>query len=109
MQPNEMDLKTWRRYEKVRALYERDPGQSRLRLVLILLYGLTNIFVLFVVLLLLGVFFWLIIMALLDGETLVGVILLVLAVVAGAHVAVGPDDRNYSKDQHNHPDERLPV
>ena len=82
MLSNEMDLKTWRRYEKVRALYERDPGQYRLRLVLILLYGLTNIFVLFVVLLLLGVFFWLIIMALSDGETLVGVILLVLAVVA---------------------------
>ena len=46
MLSNEMDLKTWRRYEKVRALYERDPGQYRLRLVLILLYGLTNIFVL---------------------------------------------------------------
>ena len=56
MKPNEMDLKTWRRYEKVRALYERDPGQYRLRLVLILLYGLTNIILLLVVLLLLSAF-----------------------------------------------------
>ena len=82
MDLNGIDLKTWRRYEKVRTLYERNPGQYRLRLVLILLYGMASNFLLLVVLLLLGVFFWLFIMALSDGETLVGVILLVIALTA---------------------------
>lgn len=82
MDLNGIDLKTWRRYEKVRTLYERDPAQYRLRLVLILLYGMASNFLLLVVLLLLGVFFWLFIMALSDGETLVGVILLVIALTA---------------------------
>ena len=79
---NDNDRKTWRRYEKIRTLYERDPAQYRLRLVLILLYCLASNFLLLVVLLLLGVFFWLIIWALASGETLIGVILLVIAVIA---------------------------
>ncbi len=82
MDLNDIDLKTWRRCEKVRAQYERDPGQYRMRLLLILLYGVASNFLLLVALLLLGVFFWLFIMALSDGETLVGVILLVIAVIA---------------------------
>jgi len=38
-----MDLKTWRRYERIRALYERHPALYRMRLVLIFLLGLTNV------------------------------------------------------------------
>ena len=82
MDVQDIDLKTWRRCGKIRALYERDPALYRLQLILILLYCLISNFLLLVVLLLLGVFIWLIIMAFSDGETLVGVILLVLAVVA---------------------------
>ena len=82
MDLNDIDLKTWRRCEKVRAQYERDPAQYRMRLVLILLYGLTSHFLLLVALLLLAGFFWLIIWALASGETFIGVILLVIAVIA---------------------------
>lgn len=82
MDLNDIDLKTWRRYEKVRTLYERDPAQYRIRLVLILLYGMASNFLLLVALLLLGVFFWLFIMALTSGEMFIGAILLVIAVIA---------------------------
>ena len=57
MNPIDIDLKTWRRFEKIRALYDRCPALYRLRLFLILLYGMTNIFLLLVVLLLLSAFF----------------------------------------------------
>jgi hypothetical protein len=82
MDLNDIDLKTWRRYEKIRALYDRHPALYRLRLVLILLYGLTNIFLLLVVLLLLAVIFWPFILALTDGEMFIGVILLVIPAIA---------------------------
>ena len=38
-----MELKTWRRYERIRALYERHPALYRLRLILLFLLGLTNV------------------------------------------------------------------
>ena len=82
MDLNNIDLKTWRRYEKVRELYERDPGQYRLRLVLILLYGMASNFLLLVALLLLGGLLWLIIWALTSGDTIIWVFLLVVAVIA---------------------------
>ena len=43
MQPNEMDLKTWRRYERILDLFERHPALYRLRLILLFLLGLTNV------------------------------------------------------------------
>lgn len=82
MKLNDIDLKTWRRFETIRALYDRHPALYRLRLVLILLYGLTNIFLLLVILLLLAVIFWPFILALTDGELFIGVILLVIPAIA---------------------------
>ena len=43
MRSNEMDLKTWRRYERILDLYERHPALYRLRPFLLFLLGLTNV------------------------------------------------------------------
>lgn len=81
MNPIDIDLKTWRRFEKIRALYDRCPALYRLRLFLILLYGMTNLFLLLVVLLLLSAFFGLFILALTYGEPGTGVWFLVLEAI----------------------------
>ena len=86
MDLNDIDLKTWRRYEKIRALYERHPALYRLRLVLLLLFGLTNIFVLLVFVFLHVLLFYMGLNDLGYGKITLGVGLMVFA--AGISIMV---------------------
>ena len=79
MNLNDIDLKTWLRYEKIRALYERHPALYRLRLVLLLLFGLTNIFVLLVFVFLHVLLFYMGLNDLGYGKITLGVGLMVFA------------------------------
>ena len=83
MDVQDIDLKTWRRCEKIRSLYERYPVSYRLKLVLILLHGLLSLGLLIVLILLLSVFGWAFV-KLLDITALT---LLILAAVAAIFCA----------------------
>ena len=75
----DIDLKTWRRYERIRALYERHPALYRLWLALLLVSGLANIIVLLVFLFLHVLLFYMGLNDLGYGKMTLGVGLMVFA------------------------------
>ena len=75
----DIDLKTWRRYEKIRALYDRHPALYRLWLALLLLFGLSNFFVLIVLVFLHILLFYMGLNDLGYGKMTLGVGLMVFA------------------------------